>query len=333
METSSVMIQSLCVPCYNHCRYCLLSWDGKVEGSPWSRSVGLAERLLNELRTELPGIKSQFSFGYSMEHPDLREAIRTLRRLGSPQARFLQCDGMKMRSETECNDLMRMLHDEQIKELNFTVYGTRDYHDGFAGRKGDYDLLVRMMKSAKWFAIPFSIGIPVTQENIYRIDDLVAELSGFGSKKVFLFIPHEEGRGKSLCDFRLRKQDLAVLNGQSRKLLNDEIYRPEADWLNEPVLQRENKRMILITLRPDNIEEYENRSAMDMVREIETLDEKYYSAFPEFADLAEVYGNPDGDRMYRFRDLFHHYRLLYAREHDVQVYDVTDERQSGSRRY
>ena len=151
METSSVMIQSLCVPCYNHCRYCLLSWDGKVEGSPWSRSVGLAERLLNELRTELPEINSQFSFGYSMEHPNLREAIRTLRRLGSPQAQFLQCDGMRMRSETECNDLMRMLHDEQIKELNFTVYGTRDYHDGFAGRKGDYDLLMRMMKSARVF--------------------------------------------------------------------------------------------------------------------------------------------------------------------------------------
>lgn len=333
METSSVMIQSLCVPCYNHCRYCLLSWDGKVEGSPWSRSVGLAERLLNELRTELPGIKSQFSFGYSMEHPDLREAIRTLRRLGSPQARFLQCDGMKMRSETECNDLMRMLHDEQIKELNFTVYGTRDYHDGFAGRKGDYDLLVRMMKSAKWFAIPFSIGIPVTQENIAQVDSLVAELSSLGSQKVFLFIPHEEGRGKSLGDVRLRKHDLSVLSEQSRRLLNDEIYRPEADWLKEPGLPHESKRMILITVRPDNIEEYENGSAMDMVREIETLDEKYYSAFPEFAELAEVYGNPDGDRMYRFRDLFHHYRLLYAKEYDVQIYDVTDERQSGSRRY
>ena len=91
--------------------------------------------------------------------------------------------------------------------------------------------------------------------------------------------------------------------------------------------------MILITLRPDNIEEYENGSAVDIVREIETLDEKYYSSFPGFAELAEVYGNQDGDRMYRFRDLFHHYRLLYAKEYDAQVYDVTDERQSGSRRY
>jgi len=333
MKTSSVMIQSLCIPCYNHCRYCLLSWDGMVEGTAWDRSVRLAERLLNELRTELPEIKSQFSFGYSMEHPDLREAIRTLHRLGSPQARFIQCDGMKMRSESECDELMIMLLDEQIKELNFTVYGARDYHDGFAGRRGDYDLLIRMMKSAKQFAIPFSIGIPVTQENINQIDDLVAELSRLGSNKIFLFIPHEEGRGKSLGDVRLRKQDLSVLSEQSRRLLNDEIYRPEADWLKEPELQRENKRMILISLRPDNIEKYENRSAVDIVREIEALDEKYYSSFHGFEELAKVYGNQDGDRMYRFRDLFQHYRLLFAMEHNVLAYDVTDERQSGSRRY
>ena len=29
----------------------------------------------------------------------------------------------------------------------------------------------------------------------------------------------------------------------------------------------------------------------------------------------------------------YHYRTQYAQEHDIQVYDVTNERQSGSRRY
>ena len=49
MQTTSVLIQSLCVPCGNYCRYCLLSWNGRVEGAGWERSVRLAERWLREL--------------------------------------------------------------------------------------------------------------------------------------------------------------------------------------------------------------------------------------------------------------------------------------------
>ena len=109
MKTTSVLIQSLCAPCFCRCRYCLLSWDGKPVGAEWSRSVSLAERFIKELKEQAPDIKSSFSFGYSMEHPDLKGALRTLRRLGSPTADFLQCDGMKMRDERECAELAGML--------------------------------------------------------------------------------------------------------------------------------------------------------------------------------------------------------------------------------
>lgn len=97
MRTTSVLIQSLCVPCNNHCRHCLLSWNGQTEGADWDRSIRIAERFLDELRNQMPDVKSSFTFGYSMEHPDLQGAIRTLRALGSPMADFLQCDGMRMR--------------------------------------------------------------------------------------------------------------------------------------------------------------------------------------------------------------------------------------------
>ena len=85
MQTSSVLIQSLCVPCCNRCRYCLLSWDGTPVGAEWRGSVRLAERFLCELKERRPELRCHFAFGYSMEHPALREAIRSLRRLGGPQ--------------------------------------------------------------------------------------------------------------------------------------------------------------------------------------------------------------------------------------------------------
>ncbi len=145
IQTKSIMIQNLCVPCYNRCRYCLLSWDGNAVGTEWTRSVRIAERYINEIKEARPDVSVSFSYGYSMEHPALITATQTLRKLGSPMSDFLQCDGMAMRDKRQCMELMKTLKIAGIKDLNFTVYGLRDYHDRFAGRKGDFDLLFRMM--------------------------------------------------------------------------------------------------------------------------------------------------------------------------------------------
>lgn len=332
MQTTSVLIHSLCVPCYNHCRYCLLSWNGKVEGADWDRSVNLAERFLEELRDRRPEMNSGFSFGYSMEHPDLKGALRTLRRLGSPTADFLQCDGMKMRNDTECAELMGMLRDEGIRQLNFTLYGLSDYHDRFAGRNGDFALNLRMMRAANAAGLPFSTGIPLTAENIRQVDDLVDVLRDHGSEKVFLTIPHEEGRGKLLRAVRLRMPEFLELSAQTQKLLNRALYRTEGDWLREAEPIHDTKRTVMIALRADNMDAYEGRDVLSILREIEALDEAYYAAFPSFPELAKQYGDPKGDQLYRIRDLYYHYRAQYALDHDVRVYDVTDERRSGSRR-
>ena len=333
MQTTSVMIQSLCVPCFNRCRYCLLAWNGKIEGAAWNRSVEIAERFLRELREQRPDLDSSFSFGYSMEHPDLKEAIHTLRRLGSPTADFLQCDGMKMRTVQECIELIDMLLSEGIKHLNFTIYGLSEYHDRFAGRTGDFELLMRMMEAADTAGLPFSTGIPLTTENAAQINELVQILKNAGSRQISLFIPHEEGRGKLLREVRLDEKTFQQLSPESQKLLNRSIFRTEGEWLSEPDPVKDEQRMIIISLRPENIDAYEKSDALSVVHEIEALDENYYASFPGFGELAEIYGDPEGDRFYRIRDLYYHYREQYALEHNLHVYDVTDERKSGSRRF
>ena len=123
------------------------------------------------------------------------------------------------------------------------------------------------------------------------------------------------------------------LSAEAQKLLNKSIYRTERDWLQESEPVQDNQRMILISLQSDNIDDYEKRSVMSVIREIEALDENYYSSYPSFQELAKIYGDPYSEKLYRIRDLYYYYRTQYTQEHDIQVYDVTDERQSGSRRY
>ena len=294
--------------------------------------MSLAERFIKELKEQAPELRCSFSFGYSMEHPDLRQALRTLRRLGSPTADFLQCDGMKMRDEKECAELMEMLLSEGVKELNFTVYGLAEYHDRFAGRKGDFALILRMMAAAKKAGLYFTAGVPLTGGNIDQTDEAVSVLKDAGCGKIRLFIPHEEGRGKSISHIRLHKSELQRISPENRALLNGDIYKTEGEWLSEPEPVRDRERTVIISLCADNIEEYEKRAALSVVREIERLDEEYYSSYPDFKELAKLYGDVNGDKLYRIRDLYHRYRARYAEEHGVSVYDVTDERRSGSRR-
>ena len=334
MKTESVVLQTLCVPCANRCRYCLLSWDGKPTGAPWDRSVELARRFKTWIAENRPELSFSFAFGYSMEHPDLRDTLRTLREIGSPHTEFLQCDGMRMRNEAECADLTEMLAEEGVKQLNFTLYGLREYHDRFAARPGDFDLLLRMARAAKAAGLKVSVGYPLTAESAPQADPVLELLNETKAcDRIYLFVPHSEGRGANLQSIRFSENDLQALSADARKLLNRELYRPEGEWITGPWYKEETKRTLLLSLRADELEQYEKKTPGELIAETEALDDAYYAAFPTFRELAERYGDPAGKRFYRQRDLFHHYRRLYAAEFGVKVCDVMDERQTGSRRY
>lgn len=334
MQTESVLLQNLFVPCACRCRYCLLSWDGKPVGIPWERSAEFALRFQQWLQQNRSELQFSFSFGYAMEHPALPQALRFLREIGSPQAEYLQCDGMRMRNEAECEDLAQLLAAEGVKHLNFTFYGLADYHDRFSGRRGDFALMLRMMHAAANAGLTVSAGIPLTAENAPQIAPLLDCLRNQAScGRITLFVPHEEGRGITLDRIRFSEDDLENLSPDARRLLNRALYRPEREWIRENNFSAETRRMLIVSLRQDNIDRYETLSPGEIISEAEALDDRYYSAFPTLPELAERYGDPDGRRFYRQRDLFYHYRRLFAKEYRISVYDVTDERQTGSRRY
>lgn len=333
MRTTSLMVQNLCVPCGCRCRYCLLSWDGEIVGVPWEAGVEFARKFIAEAKAARPELNFSFSFGYCMEHPRLPEAIHLLREIGSPQAGFLQCDGLRIRDEEGCARFCAMLAEEDVKELNFTFYGLLAYHDRFAGRKGDFEFLLRLMRAASRAGLKISAGIPLTKENIDQTEELIGVLRGARCDSIRLFIPHEEGRGKALAPLRLEADDLRRLSPGSCALLSEKVYKTESAWITGNTYEEETERSLILSLRRDNLERLRTMRAQAVIEEIECLDERYYAAFPTFAELAREYGDPRGAKLYRQRDLFYHYRQRYARDHRIDVYDVCDERQSGSRRY
>ena len=332
MKTESINVMNLCVPCENRCRYCLLSYDGKVAGADYRRSEAYAKRFFEWLREHRPDVSFSFSFGYSMEHPDLLDAVDFCRSIGSPAGEFLQFDGMKFRSDKELATLLKGLQEHGIKLIDLTFYGTEHYHDRFAARSGDYRLMMRTLKQANQIGLDVTVSIPVTHENTAQLDELMEALEKYRTRRIVCFVPHSEGRGKLLDPVRFCAEDYQTLSEKVKSRLNTDRFKTEGEWLRAgfPVV---GKRALTLTITRDNIGHFEQMPFEETVAYLEKLDDDYYSVIPTVEELAKLYGNPMGTCYYSARDLYLNYQRRYIADNRIEVYDINDERQSFSRRY
>ena len=332
MKTVSIYVMNLCVPCENRCRYCLLSYDGKVSGVEYKRSEKYAKRFYDWLRENRPELSFLFGFGYSMDHPDLLNAVDFCRGIGSATGEFLQFDGMKFRTDEELELLLRQLKEHGIELIDLTFYGTEAYHDRFAARSGDYRLMMRTLGMANQIDLDVTVSIPITHENAYQMDALITELNRYRTQRIVCFIPHSEGRGRLLESVRFSVEDFNILSDDVRSRINWDRFKTEREWLRDG-FPSVSKRMLTVTLTPENVDFFEGLSFDETIAYLERLDDDYYTAIPTVEELAKRYGNPNGNRYYSARDLYLSYQRRYMADHGISIYDMNDERQCFSRRF
>ena len=333
MQTVSVNVSNLCVPCCNRCRYCLLSWDGKLRGVDYGRSTAYARRFYDWLRENRPELSFAFYFGYSMEHPKLLDSISFLREIGSPGGQFLQLNGMKFRDDNEIRELLTALKAHGIALINLTFYGTREYHDRFAARSGDFNYLMAILRTAGEVGLAVEVGISLTRENAKQAGDLMEQLRRYSPTHIFCFVPHAEGRGETLESVRLRQSDYECLPDEVKALFNRGKYRSEGERVRMNSFSEPTKRVLTLNLSPENIDRFEQQEFSETIRSLEKLDDDYYAAIPDLASLAKRYGDPDGECFYSQRDLYLKYQRRYILEHNLALQDVNDERFCFSRRF
>lgn len=333
MQTVSINVCNLCVPCENRCRYCLLSWDGKLRGVDYGRSADYARRFYEWIKENRPELGFAFYYGYSMEHPELLQTVDFLRDMDSPGGKFLQFDGMKFRSDAEIYELLSNLKAHGIELIDLTFYGTEEYHDRFAVRQGDFDYLMRILKTANEVELPVNAGIALNQENARQAGDLLEQLQRHRLHHIFAFVPHGEGRGETLESVRFRQADYDILPDSVKAVLNRQKFRPESQWVREGRFSVTEKRVLTVGLTPENMEFFEKMDFAHTVAYLEKLDDEYFSAIPTLPELAEMYGNRSEERFYSERDLFLKYQRRYIREHQLKLHDMNDERSCFSRRF
>ena len=239
---------------------------------------------------------------------------------------------MKFRTDEELECLLRQLKDRGIKLIDLTFYGTEGYHDRFAARTGDYRLMMRTLAQANKIGLDVTVSIPITHENAAQMDALIGELERFQTQRITCFVPHSEGRGRRLDPIRLSAQDYFQLTGLVRSRINTARFKTEGEWLKCGFPVNE-KRVLTVTLTPENADFFEGLPFADTIAYLEKLDDDYYAAVPTVEELAKIYGDPNGDRYYSARDLYLTYQRRYIADHNLEIYDINDERQCFSRRF
>lgn len=325
VKTTSIGIENLCVPCHASCKYCLLSSCQHATGVDYERGKRFARRLHEELTAVRPDLRFFHYIGYCMDTPDLADYIRFSQEIGSPSAEFLQFNGLRVRNEEETVQLMQTIHGEGIREIDLTFYGTRDYHDRFAGRTGDFEFLLRILNAANQVGQTVGVSFPLTRENMTQVDALMDLLSRYSLSRFSIFLPHSKGRGWMLNEQRLTKADFESLSQRVTDHFSKIKHQTEGEWIKENDWPKAETRTLTICLTPDNIDYLEAMSAEKIICELEALDDAYYEQMPAIADLARMYGDQEGQQLFRIRDLHLKWQQMYLRDYGNGIYDINDE--------
>jgi len=333
LKTVSINVCNLCVPCENRCRYCLLSWDGKLLGVEYERSRHYAERFYNWIQKNRRDLSFVYYFGYSMEHPNLLDAIDFANQIGSPTGKFLQFDGMKFRDSGEIHKLLTDVKSHGVSLIDLTFYGTQAYHDKFAARHGDFDYLIEILSHANGIGLAVNAGIALNGENVSQIENLIRQLKRYKLNRLRCFVPHGEGRGAHLETIRFSEKDYAALSQEVKEYFNSEKYKTEGQWIRENNFSTPQNRVLTISLTPDNVDLFESMGFSETIAYLESLDDRYYQTIPSIQEISKCYGDPNGERYYSERDLYLFYQRRYIAEHNLSLHDMNDERNCFSRRY
>lgn len=238
-------------------------------------------------------------------------------------------DGMAIRDTAEIQGLLISLKDTGIQRIHFTFYGSFDYHDRFAGRKGDFTYMMEVAGIAAKIGLSVSTGIMVTMENLDQLDALISDLQSKGITDIAPILPHAKGRGCAMSHLRLTEEAYFRLPQSLQSQLSRNRYRTEAEWLAMGNFPHSNIRHLTLSLTEENIQRLENMDPNDIILELEAMDNLFYERLPDMNTLAREYGKPENTQLFRFRDLYLQWQKRYLADHPIHP-DMTDERNSFS---
>jgi hypothetical protein len=310
-----------------------LSWVKNSIGVEPKRAEAFGRRFYDYLQENDKDINFMYYCGYSMDNESLFDTIKFMQETNSISGEFIQLNGMKFRTDKEILDLLIGLQNNGIKTIDLTFFGDEEYHDRFAGRKGDYNYLLSILNVSKETNLEVIASIPIYKDNIQQLDKLIKVLHVKKVNKIFIRVPNDKGRGSLLSDLRIDIHDYNLLTDNVKKYLNRNIYQTEEEIIRDSKGLDMKYRSLTLALTKSNIDKLEALNIRDIIKYLEQLDDSYYAVIPSLIELIKKYSHITSTKLYSKKQLYYKYQKQYIKENELDIYDINDETHSFSVRY
>lgn len=238
--------------------------------------------------------------------------------------RYLVCNGMPMMSLAEVDTFMAAMYDAGARVCMTTFYGTRDFHDAFAGREGDFDFLLQIVSAAEKYGMNKQHNLFISRSTLPYLDEVSAMLLArpgrvylqyrpIFNKPDVMTDPAERFHKKEFPAIAAKYQLTKFFPLQTRAewiahLHSDDFQDPTRDLrhLTPTILLNQESMAELHSL---DAEQY-----LDLAMEREIAKRM---ATPTMRELSEMYGDSatDDDLLYTLCDLEYEWKYLYQQGH------------------
>lgn len=318
-------------PCESACMHCKGRGGG---GAGEKRPVGnprkpvscheamrVAQRI-DEWRKER-GVDLLITFGGAdtPDYPGVFDEMRFVRRLYN--RRGFACNGMAMRTRAELDEWFREAKEAGTKIVFTTFYGTREFHDWFAGRDGDFDLMIDTAKA-------------IAHNGLYNCHTL------FVSKSTTPYLAElsdilDALPGKKHLGYRPILNKMEVLTDESERYTRDEyLALPERyrkahhypmgtrrEWRDHVLGDRfredtrDERLHTIIDVGDVDLEAFYARPVEAFLDEVIDAELAKRERTPTVRELAERYGDRriDSELLFTLFDLHMEWMYLWRQEH------------------
>lgn len=311
--------------CAHSCRYCLVEGKGYTK-LPFSRFAAVVERF-NEWRRDWGGrfaILAGYGDSYETDLKTLKNLFDLLTRIGIQDTarNGIKLGGLKWRDEDEIRTWLRQRRDEAgLKIVHGSLAGYGSVHDGWNGRKGDFEFLLQTMKSAANLGLEIRQRLFVVNSTLPLFEQLLRTLDRIPSdpyRYLSTFVYH--GLGTRHEDERITEMTRDHLPKfiSSIPKRDGDLWLSEREWIAEredEITEQKPERLFLdLKLTETNIASFESLSCDEIIDILAKRAQQ--SLWPSRAELCDLYADHSNRRIYAsLEELTHKWRSLHKLGH------------------
>lgn len=310
IEISGVFIHAKRAACSHSCRYCLMG-DKTLARFSTERLQRFILRFLEW------GARRAVAVSYVVNYSDEYDR-ETLDMLATLNARFpsryplgaLAFGGVKPRGETDMRAWLKERWRYGCRSAHATFAGTHAVHDGWNGRAGNFEVLMRGLRLAGEIGMARGARLLVARSTLASLEELNAHLDRLPRNpgdwryaQPFFYL----GWGARLEEERIDEDMRDALPGWLAPLMarsaSSGRWRSEREWIAHlsATPEQPTRLELDIDLTDAAIDPLEHLGCDAIVAEYEARTRAAYAAIPSLHELAQRYGDRDGRRVYELQ--------------------------------